>query len=109
MHTSENLNLVHRMKHCPGPTRSDRDFHLNKEEYAVGSIQRALQSGLIVPEDAGLIRDFVVELKSTNHIGQSRINKLTQILVNWRRFIGPYTSNTIHEIHQSRRLGHRLP
>ena len=88
------------MKQSTGPTRSDRAFHLNKEEYATNSLSRALESGLITPEDAGLITDFIAELKSTSHIGPSRIYKLTLTLVNWRRHIGPYTANTIREIYQ---------
>ena len=63
-------------------------------------MQRALESGRITSEDFGLISDFICELRSNNHIGSSRVNKLTQSLVNWRRFIGPYSENTIRDIHR---------
>jgi integrase/recombinase XerD len=96
----EKVSVVLPMKHTPGPTRSDRPFHLTKEAYATTSMQRALESGRITPEDFRLIADFIGELKSTNHIGASRVNKLTQSLVNWRRFIGPYAENPIREIHR---------
>ncbi|MGP8086313.1 MAG: tyrosine-type recombinase/integrase [Methanoregula sp.] len=88
------------MKNQPGPVRSDRPFHLANEKYAAASLRRALENGVITKEDAVLITDFVAEIKSTKHIGPSRFNKLTQALIVWRHYIGPYSDNTIRDIHR---------
>ena len=88
------------MKLQPGPLRSDRPFHLANEKYGAASVKRALETGLVTKEDADLIVDFVAELKATCHIGPSRFNKITQTLIKWRHLIGPFSSNTIRNIHR---------
>jgi site-specific recombinase XerD len=63
-------------------------------------MQGAIESGRITHEDFDLISDFICELRSNNHIGSSRVIKLTQSLVNWRKYVGPYSENTIRDIHR---------
>jgi site-specific recombinase XerD len=80
------------------PTREDGPFHNLKPEYARHTLDAALGSGLITDEDARLIEEFVAELRATQGIGVSRSNKITTCLTLWRRFIGPYTTNTIFDL-----------
>jgi integrase/recombinase XerD len=82
------------------PTREDGPFHNLKPEYARHTLDAALGSGLITDEDARLIEEFVAELRATEGIGVSRSNKITTCLTLWRRFIGPYTGNTIVDVQQ---------
>jgi len=84
-------------KHAP--TTCDRPFHLIKEEYAGHSLAKGADDGLITCEDETLIEAFVAELRATSGIGTSRANKITTALVLWRRFIGPYTSNTLTDLY----------
>jgi len=90
------------------PTRFDRRFHLDKAEYAEHSLERGLSERIITEEDAGLIIEFVTEIKSTLGVSDGRVNKLTSALVTWRRHLPhPYTRNTIGEIFQAvTRLNH---
>jgi len=71
-----------------------------KPEYAEHSLARGLEDGLITGEDARLIREFIAELRAMEGIGLSRANKLTFSLVLWRRFIGPYSKNSILDLQQ---------
>ena len=82
------------------PTREDGPFHNLKPEYARQTLDAALGFGLITDEDARLIEEFVAELRATQGIGVSRSNKITTCLTLWRRFIGPYTTNTIFDLQQ---------
>lgn len=54
----------------------------------------------MTPDDAGLIHEFIAEMKATKGISQSRANKLTFTLVRWRSFIGPFKANTITDLFQ---------
>ncbi|RPI37972.1 MAG: hypothetical protein EHM53_09695 [Methanoregulaceae archaeon] len=45
--------------------------------------------------DAARIREFISELRSCNNISVGRANKHTFTLVALRRFIGPFSGNTI--------------
>ena len=93
------------------PSRHTRNFHGMKGEYAEHSIDSAVASGAMTSEDAGLIREFIAEVKATKGIGQSRSNKLTYTLVRWRSFIGPYETNTLADLNQGieRLKAARLP
>ncbi|MBN1194550.1 MAG: tyrosine-type recombinase/integrase [Methanomicrobiaceae archaeon] len=83
------------------PTQSDREFHLIKSEYASRSIANGIANKLLTQDDVNLIHEFIAELQASQGIGQVRVNKITSHLVNWRRFIGPYRSNTIGEIYRA--------
>jgi integrase/recombinase XerD len=80
-------------------SKARRGFHNIKAEYAFRSLDRAVCSGQIDRRDATLIGGFVAELQSTRNIGIGRANKVTYTLVSWRRFIGPYSDNTISDIY----------
>ena len=75
---------------------SDNDrFHNFKSDYSERTLSNALESGLITPDDANLIRGFVAERQITNSIGVKRSFKYVSMLVQVRRFIGPFTENKI--------------
>ena len=61
------------------------------------SIRNALKTFSITTDDAAHIREFVSELRSCKNISVGRANKLTFSLIALRRFIGPFSSNTIGE------------
>jgi len=69
-------------------------------KYGDASIDKALASGQITPDDADLIRAYAAEYQATRHVSNLRILKSIFELVNWRRFIQtPYREVTITEIH----------
>lgn len=79
-----------------------RSFHKSDEEhrrYLEGSIRRHLESGQITSDDAGLIREFLEEIRATKHISLVRARKLNAHLISWRKFIGPYRENTITDLY----------
>jgi site-specific recombinase XerD len=71
-------------------------------KYGDASIDKALASGQITPDDAALIRDYTSEYQATRHVSNLRILKSIFELVNWRRFIrSPYREITITQIHKA--------
>ncbi|MDD1704869.1 MAG: integrase, partial [Methanoregula sp.] len=66
---------------------------------AENAIKAALQDFTITTVDAAQIREFLAELRSCKNISAGRANKLTFTLITWRRFIGPYTDNTIGDLY----------
>ncbi len=84
----------------PAPTSRDRAFHCQKPEYADHSIDVAIAEKRLTPEDAQLIRAFIVELKATRGIGTGRANKIIFTLVSWRRYLGPFRANTLTDLYQ---------
>jgi integrase/recombinase XerD len=81
------------------PSRHTRSFHNQKTQYGENSIDFAVKSGLITSIDAELIRKFIVELRATRGISLGRTNKIIFTVVGWRRFIGEYQQNSIHDIY----------
>jgi integrase/recombinase XerD len=81
------------------PSRHTRSFHNQKTQYGENSIDRAVKSGLITSIDAELIRKFIVELRATRGISVGRANKIIFTVVSWRRFIGEYRQNSIHDLY----------
>ena len=84
----------------PAPQVTDRSFHLQKKEYGVNSIRKALSKGVLTERDAELIHSFVAELKVTNGISLGRANKITFTLVSWRHFIGQFDTNRIIDLYE---------
>ncbi|MDT8358519.1 MAG: tyrosine-type recombinase/integrase, partial [Methanomicrobiaceae archaeon] len=80
------------------PTTADSSFHLIKSHYSDRSIEKGLATGRLTQQDAALIREFVFELQSSIDISIGRTNKLVYSIVGWRRFIGPFTENTITDL-----------
>jgi integrase/recombinase XerD len=78
-------------------------FHCQDNlKYGSASIDKALASGQITPDDADLIRSYVSEYQATRHVSNLRVLKSIFELVNWRRFIKlPYRAATITEIHNA--------
>jgi len=74
-------------------------FHPMRNELAENSIRHALEKFTLTQADAAQIREFVSELRSCKNISTGRANKLTFTLVGWRRFIGPFSSNTIGDLY----------
>lgn len=83
------------------PTQGSQSFQLVKPEYADASIRRAIAEERLTEDDTALIREYVAEMRASNGIGVARANKITFALVNWRRFIGPYRSNTVADLYQA--------
>jgi len=74
-------------------------FHPIKNELAENSIRHALERFTLTQVDAAQIREFISELRSCRNISVGRANKLTFTLVAWRRFIGPFSGNTIGDLY----------
>jgi integrase/recombinase XerD len=77
-------------------------FHCQDNlKYGDASIDKALASGQITPDDAKLIRAYSSEYQANRHVSNLRVLKSIFELVNWRRFIqSPYRAATITEIHK---------
>jgi integrase/recombinase XerD len=87
------------MKVFTAPTQHDRPFHQIKPYYASASIEHGLNDGRLIEDDVHLINEYIAELQASQGIGDIRVLKITSHLVNWRRFIGPYRTNTIADIY----------
>ncbi|WP_067048118.1 site-specific integrase [Methanofollis ethanolicus] len=81
------------------PTQEDRAFHLVKPVYAHRSVDRALAEGRLTEDDATLIAAFITEQQASCSLTTIRVNKLVYLLVNWRRFVGPYRTNAIFDLY----------
>ena len=68
-------------------------------DYGEHSLNEAVKAGTITPDDALLIRRFIIEQRGQNHIGTARAQKIVRILTRWRRFIGPYGQNTMEDLY----------
>jgi len=58
-----------------------------------------LTNGIIVPDDAALIKEFLGERRSTANISHGRVNKIASILVSWRRYLPLYRQITISDVY----------
>jgi integrase len=68
-------------------------------DFTERSLELALQGGAITHGDADLIRRFCNLLEAERDVGIGRRNKITSSLVTWRRFIGPFDTVDIANIH----------
>jgi integrase/recombinase XerD len=69
-------------------------------KYGDASIEKALASGQITPDDADLIRAYALEYQAERHVSNLRVLKSIFEIVNWRRFIkSSYRGVTISQIH----------
>jgi len=99
-------------------------FYPNAEKYGwEATLRKGIGEETIIAQDESLIREYLEEKKANDHIQLLRVNKITSILVNFRRFLTrpyseagmgdvfaaindlkeyrslqgkPYTQNTIH-------------
>jgi len=83
----------------PSRPPSEFSFHGIKEDYPERSIEKALASGQITKQDADLIREYVADSQTTRNVGGKRSQKIVFVLVNIRRFIGPFTENSIADLY----------
>ncbi|HUT37933.1 MAG TPA: hypothetical protein VMW77_01365 [Methanoregula sp.] len=51
-------------------------------------------------EDADLIGEFTNERKANCKLSDGHVNKIIYHLVDWRRYVGIFTKNTITDIHE---------
>ncbi len=63
-------------------------------------ISNAIIDNRITNNDANLINEFITEIIATHHIKPQRAYKLAVILINLRRFIGPYLDNDIMDVYK---------
>lgn len=64
------------------------------------TIDQALSRKLITRDDADLIIAFVSEKSAEHTISPKRAYKLYYTLIGWRRFIGPFRTNTAADIYK---------
>lgn len=81
------------------PRITDSQFHRVPPELAEQCITRALSNETLTTRDAGLIREFIAEFRSTRNISTARANKLAFTLISWRRLFGPFIENTIADLY----------
>ncbi|OPY36753.1 MAG: putative tyrosine recombinase XerC-like protein [Methanoregula sp. PtaU1.Bin051] len=69
-------------------------------EYAIGALQRAMNSKKITADDADLIREFTTEIKATSKkISPARIFKIVVTLISLREFFPhPFRQSTLKDI-----------
>lgn len=92
------------------PVKAENRFHSTDTTYdnrREGEISHAVKDRKITEDDAALIREFISEVIATRHIVPKRAYKLAYVLVGWRRYIGPFRSNTIGDIYQGIEKFHR--
>ena len=58
-----------------------------------------LTTGIILPDDAALIKEFLGERRSTANISHGRANKIACILVSWRRYLPLYRQISISDVY----------
>lgn len=83
----------------PSRPPSEFAFHGIKTDYPDRSIQKALESGQITKQDADLIREYVADSQTVRNVGGKRSQKIVFVLVGLRRFIGPFTENSIADLY----------
>jgi site-specific recombinase XerD len=83
----------------PSRPPSEFAFHGIKQDYPDRSIQKALEIGQITKQDADLIREYVADSQTSRNIGGKRAQKIVFVLVGLRRFIGPFTENSIADLY----------
>jgi site-specific recombinase XerD len=82
------------------PRRGDREFHELDPQAANQLLNRAIQNNRLTMDDRTLITTFANEIVASNNVGKSRHFKVISLLTNWRRYIGPYRTNTIDDLYQ---------
>lgn len=82
----------------PEPSQLDKFYHLNPGNDAK-AISVAISDKLITQEDAEILNRFIADMRVTRNISYRRVLKLTFTLIQWRRFIGPFRSNTIPDLY----------
>ncbi len=79
---------------------TESSFHDIRPEMAELVLRRAQENTVITPADAAQIREYIAEHRSCNNVTLGRINKIVFCLVTWRRFIGPFSENTMADLYE---------
>ncbi|HUU74683.1 MAG TPA: tyrosine-type recombinase/integrase, partial [Methanoregulaceae archaeon] len=79
-----------------------QSFHKVDKQYALNSIEKALNGNIVTERDVALIREFINEKRSCSNISTGRANKIAYTLVGWRKIIGPFESNTVSDIYEGK-------
>jgi len=82
------------------PTIRDRAFHILKPEAIEEHLDFMIKGRRITPNDRALITRYIDERRVVANIQNPRAFKIMSVLVNWRRFIGPFDQNTADTIYQ---------
>jgi site-specific recombinase XerD len=86
--------------HQHAPTVRDRAFHTLKPNALNDHLDRQIKWQKITPNDRALITRYIDERRVVANIQAARAFKIMSVLVNWRRFIGPFDQNTADDIYR---------
>ena len=92
--------MVSRNKPQHAPTVRDRAFHTLKPNAMNDHFDFVISKQRITPNDRTLITRYIDERRVVANIQAARAFKIMSVLVNWRRFIGPFDQNTAEDIYQ---------
>lgn len=82
----------------PQSPESER-FH-GKQSYGLDPVPIALNSGLITEKDAELIKTYIYEHSVSANISRVSSLQLTRLLINSRKWSGPYSGATIMDLYK---------
>ena len=82
------------------PTTRDRAFHILKPNAVQKRLEIAYEAKWIKYADWMHIKNYIEERRVVANIQEPRAFKIMSVLVNWRRFIGPFELNTADDIYQ---------
>ncbi len=77
-----------------------RHFHKRRPENGAKYLRACEAAGLVDPDDVRLITDFITEYRATHRILPKRTEHYYDKLKNWRKYIGPYRTNTITDLYK---------
>lgn len=75
-------------------------FHGKTLEAAYHPLEAALASGQITQTEYTHIRNYVAQKQVLTGVSILRVTKLVSVLMNWRKFIGPFDENDFSEVTQ---------
>jgi site-specific recombinase XerD len=80
-------------------TKNGKPFHINSVLYADKLLSKWENNGVVSKDDATLIRAYVKERTAQRSLSPGRQNKITLILLSWRRFIPEYRNLTMDQVY----------
>jgi site-specific recombinase XerD len=69
------------------------------QRYIDNTINKKIAKNKLTPDDANLIKEFMLESAANRKIGMKRKMKSYIVLTNWREFLKPFRENTIMDIY----------
>nr|WP_320160891.1 site-specific integrase [uncultured Methanoregula sp.] len=82
------------------PTLNDSQFHINNTSFGIKSLQTWKEKGIISPEDAELIDEYLTKRRADKDLSQGRVNKILFTFLAWRRLVKPFKENTMLDIYK---------